>query len=134
MTIKQEFDITLILILMVPVIVFLIEIENFMDIVFINGMMEKFFKGKWVNDQHHGYGIFKYNDRRVYKGMQKLYIKKWFWRRINPIKGVYKGEWKIIGKMDMEWKLELGKKNLLNLDYSLFSSLNLLLVVKMLLI
>ena len=105
-----------------------------MDIVFINGMMEKFFKGKWVNDQHHGYGIFKYNDRRVYKGMQKLYIKKWFWRRINPIKGVYKGEWKIIGKMDMEWKLELGKKNLLNLDYSLFSSLNLLLVVKMLLI
>ena len=54
---------------MVPVIVFLIEIENFMGVVFVNGMMEKFFKGKWVNDQHHGYGIFKYNDRRVYKGM-----------------------------------------------------------------
>ena len=69
MTIKKEFDITLILILMVPVIVFLIEIENFMGVVFVNGMMEKFFKGKWVNDQHHGYGIFKYNDRRVYKGM-----------------------------------------------------------------
>ena len=49
--------------------------RKFYGYVFINGMMEKFFKGKWVNDQHHGYEIFKYNDRRVSRNVEIKYKK-----------------------------------------------------------